>query len=226
MQKLTVIVRVYDHPEYIENALDSILNQDISKDLYTILVVDDGSGQDMKDILAKYKGKVSFIRTSHVGTNHAANIGFKYTLTKYVILLDSDDYYTPTLLREMLEIAEKDNSDFVVSDYMEIKGKWIWPKKIRYISLRDNIFNGGANGILMKMDLVRELGCYDENLILPEYKLLFELQKRYKYSYIQKSLLVHRRYSGSITSNKKKVKEGINQLRDIYGEDVNQIRKY
>lgn len=220
MKKITVIVRVYNNTQYIKIALNSVLNQDISKNLYDILIIDDGSDIKTKKLLREYKDKITIVHTPHLGIAHAANTGFKLSTTDYVILLDSDDYYIPTLLKDMIDIIEKEETDFVVSDYLEIQGI-----DIRYISLKNNIFNGGGNGILMRKKPIEKLGYLDESFLLPEYKLLYYLEKGYRYSYIQKPLIVHRKHLNSVTDNKDTINNGIKQLKVIYGKDISKVRK-
>lgn len=222
MKKITVITRVHSNEKYIENAITSILNQTLSDDLYEILIIDDNSNKQIKSIIHKYGDRMRIIETNGIGVNKTAIIGFKETKTEYGILMDSDDFYIPSLLEEMLDIIEKEGTDFVVGDYIELEKN----ENIKYMSVGDNILNAGANAILYKAEVIRDLGYYDLNLIFPEYKLLFQLIDNYKYSYIPKVMSIYRRHHGSVTGNRDRLTNGMNQLRVLYGKRANMIRKY
>ena len=51
---ISVVIPVYNPEKYIERCLRSVLNQNIEKDLYEIVVVNDGSTDNSLKILKKY----------------------------------------------------------------------------------------------------------------------------------------------------------------------------
>ena len=56
--KISLIITVYNRFEYIENILKCIINQSVQP--YEVIFTDDGSKEDLKEILKKYKDKVNF----------------------------------------------------------------------------------------------------------------------------------------------------------------------
>jgi len=56
--KISVIIRTYNMAEFLKEAIESALNQTINKRTYEILVIDDGSVDDTKNILKEFKEKV------------------------------------------------------------------------------------------------------------------------------------------------------------------------
>lgn len=221
--KISVIIRTYNSAKYVKEAIDSILKQTIEPDLYEIVVVDDGSTDNTKDILDLYKNRIKLIEQEHKGAIQALNTGIKKAQGIYVILLDADDMFTPQILEKMLNVFEKSKGiDFVYCDYHE---RDMETGKQRIISLRDNIFHSVAGGIMFKKKILEESGMYNENLIFPEYDLLIKLQKKYKGEYIPHPLFVYRRYSKSITADKEKVRMGKEQLFAKYGP-IKGLRDY
>jgi len=221
--KISVIVRTYNSAKYVKGAIDSILQQTIQPDLYEIVVVDDGSTDNTKDILDLYKGRIRLIEEKHRGAIRALNVGIREAQGNYVILLDADDMFEPRILEEMLNVFEKEKDiDFVYCDYWE---KDMETGKQKIISLKNNIFHSVAGGILFRKRIVEENGLYDENLIFPEYDLLIKLQKKYKGAYISKPLYIYRRHQNSITADKEKVRIGKEQLFVRYGE-IKDLRDY
>ena len=77
---LSIIIPVYNVEQYIGKCLDSCLNQDLPKDEYEIVVVDDGSPDNSSSIVEGYMKKYSNIRLIHRengGLSAARNTGLK-----------------------------------------------------------------------------------------------------------------------------------------------------
>jgi len=117
---VSVIVPVYNVEKYLEQCLDSIINQTL-KDI-EIICVDDGSTDGSLDILNGYKEKddrIIIITQKNLYAGVARNNGLKVAKGEYLSFLDSDDFFEPTMLEDMYKIAEKDGSDVVVCGFCE-----------------------------------------------------------------------------------------------------------
>ncbi|MCD7801400.1 MAG: glycosyltransferase [Clostridiales bacterium] len=93
MPKLSIIIPVYNASAYLEQALDSVLNQSL-KDI-EVICVDDGSTDSSPDILRRYAKKDSRVRLLHQDNLHAGvarNAGLAVATGEYVHFLDADDY--------------------------------------------------------------------------------------------------------------------------------------
>lgn len=115
MLQVSVIVSVYNAEFYLEHCLDTLLEQTLRE--IEIICVDDGSEDSSFSILQRYAQKdarVIILRQENKGAGCARNYGMKYARGKYVIFLDSDDYFSLTLLEKTVERAEQTNSDIVI----------------------------------------------------------------------------------------------------------------
>jgi len=190
---ITVIIRTYNSEKYLKNALDSVLNQTIPSYLYEILIVDDGSSDTTRQILNSYKKRHKQIRPvfqKHKGAVKALNIG----------------------IRKLYQTVIEENANFVYCDYYEkLEGG-----DIKKISLKNNIFNALAGGILIEKRILDEIGYYNEDLILPEYDVLIKLTEKYKGVHIPKPMFLYKRRKESMTGNKDLVKKAIQQLEEKY----------
>jgi GT2 family glycosyltransferase len=130
----------------------------------------------------------------------------------------------PETLEKMLNVFEKEKSiDFAYCDYIE-KARGV--RKI--VSLKENIFNSLACGIMFRKQLFEEIGLFDEELIFTEYDFLIKLfKKNKKGKYIPAPLYIYRRNKDSLTRNKDLIKKAIKQLEEKYGKNIiKKIRKY
>ncbi|PJG84279.1 glycosyltransferase family 2 protein, partial [Conservatibacter flavescens] len=90
---ITFIVPVYNTAEYLAQCLDSIIQQDIHKE---IIVINDGSTDNSDIILADYAERFPFIKVitqKNRGVSAARNLGLSQAGGRYIYFVDSDDYF-------------------------------------------------------------------------------------------------------------------------------------
>jgi len=221
--KISVIIRAYNSGKFIKEAIDSVLNQTINQNFYEIVVIDDGSTDNTGGALKPYKNQIRLIKLKHLGNVKALNRGIVEAKGRYLIILDADDLFLPDILEKMLSLfKKKKNIDFIYCDYYE---KDIKNGRKKKVSLKSNIFNSIAGGIMFKKKMLEKLGMYNQKLIFPEYDILIKAKKKYKGFYLPQPLFVYRRHKNSITANKEKVELGKRQLFSKYGQ-IKGLKKY
>ena len=86
---ISVVIPVYNQEKYIERCLRSIINQNIEKNLYEIVVVNDGSTDNTLKILKKYSDTIILINhENNKGLPSALNKGIQSCKSKYVVRVD------------------------------------------------------------------------------------------------------------------------------------------
>ena len=96
---ISVVIPVYNQEKYIERCLRSVLNQNIDKDLYEIVVVNDGSTDNSLKILKKYSEVINLINfDKNKGLPSSLNKAIQSCKSKYVVRVDSDDYVNNNFL--------------------------------------------------------------------------------------------------------------------------------
>ena len=89
---LSIIVPVYNVEPYLEDCLNSVLNQSLTD--IEVICVNDGSTDKSFDILenyAKNDERMAVINQENAGHAVATNIGMTYATGEYLFLMDSDD---------------------------------------------------------------------------------------------------------------------------------------
>lgn len=112
--KLSIIVPVYNVEEYLERCIDSLLDQDIDKSEYEIIIVNDGSTDNSYEIakrIAKENSNVVLASQENRGLSGARNTGLKHIRGKYILFVDSDDFFTPNTMGTLVQIAEANHLD-------------------------------------------------------------------------------------------------------------------
>lgn len=108
--KFSIISPNYNKGEYIDEYINSILNQTYKN--YEIIFIDDASTDNSLDIIKKYD--IPVLHTNHLQAGGARNVGLKYASGDYIIFLDSDDYLaTPTVLEELANLINDEDLIFL-----------------------------------------------------------------------------------------------------------------
>jgi len=115
---LSVIVPVYNVQGYLHDCVESLLAQNIDKDLYEIILINDGSKDKSGEIIDRFSQKHKNIRGYHFdnsGLGATRNKGIGLAEGKYIAFLDSDDFIPKKAYSSLLESAENNNADIVTS---------------------------------------------------------------------------------------------------------------
>lgn len=102
---ISIVVPVYNVEDYLQQCLDSLLIQDISNDLYEIILVDDGSTDSSKKICDQYGINYKNIKCFHKengGLSDARNYGLNVAVGKYILFVDSDDFIHKNILGKLI----------------------------------------------------------------------------------------------------------------------------
>jgi glycosyltransferase involved in cell wall biosynthesis len=117
MPLISVIITTYNHGHFIEDTIESVLNQTFPQKDLEIIVVDDGSTDDTPARVEKYKDKITYIYKKNNGHVSACNIGFEIASGRILTFLDSDDYFLPHKLRVIADkFAQSESVDFLCHD--------------------------------------------------------------------------------------------------------------
>ena len=110
MPKISVIIPNYNHAQFLEQRIESVLNQTVQD--VEVIFLDDNSTDNSREVFSKY---VNHPKISHVifnETNSGSpfkqwNKGFSLATGEYIWLAESDDYADPRFLETLVEILEE-----------------------------------------------------------------------------------------------------------------------
>lgn len=114
--KISVIMAAYNSAKYLDESIDSILNQTF-KD-FEFIIINDASTDDSLKILQriqeKYKKIILVNNEKNIGPAASRNIGFRMAKGKYIAILDADDVAVIDRLRIQYDFLEKNKDIFLV----------------------------------------------------------------------------------------------------------------
>ena len=108
----SVLMPIYNVEKYLAESIDSLINQSIGfEENIELVIVDDGSPDNSKEIALKYQEKypnnIKVFSKSNGGQASAFNFGLKHLNGKYVSFLDSDDRISSNAFEEAYHFLEK-----------------------------------------------------------------------------------------------------------------------
>lgn len=183
MPHVSIIIPVFDTEKYLNDCLESILNQSFSD--FELLLVDDGSTDGSGAICDAYAGKdsrISVFHTENKGVSCARNLGLDHSQGAYVMFVDSDDELPDGALARLASEA----ADFSVGGALRIaKGRkqeyrhqadryYQKEEKERFLddALPVTVLMEGPWGKLYKTEIIRQNGLrFNETLHYGEDKV-------------------------------------------------------
>ena len=103
---VSVLIDTYNHEQFIEQAITSVLEQDMSMAGVEILVVDDGSQDRTPEIVRKFEPRVRLICKPNGGQASAFNMGIPECRGEIIAFLDGDDWWMPRKLAKVLAVFD------------------------------------------------------------------------------------------------------------------------
>ncbi|WP_340106374.1 glycosyltransferase family 2 protein [Rhodohalobacter sp. 8-1] len=163
---VSVIIPCYNHGEFLEEAIDSILSQTYRD--FEIIVVDDGSDNATTLALLKnlQKPKTTVYRKKNGGASSARNYGIEKSSGNYILTLDSDDRFAPSFLEKAVAILNQNPKAGMVTSWV----KRFSETETSYARLEGGgiedfiIRNHASASLLFRHSCWLDAGGYDEEI--------------------------------------------------------------
>ncbi len=113
---IAIIIPVYNAEQYLEECIQSILQQTYSK--LDVVIVDDGSTDNSYNLclqLAKRDIRIKVLHKENGGPLSAKKMGIENTLAKYIMFVDADDWIKPEMCEALYKRITLENVDLVTS---------------------------------------------------------------------------------------------------------------
>lgn len=117
-EKISILMSIYNEPlSYVENSINSILNQSYSNIEFIIIADDPNNLRVIKYIESINDSRIKFyIHKHNIGLVRSLNEGLKYCTGDYIARMDADDEALPNRIKEEFTFLKVTNSDLVASN--------------------------------------------------------------------------------------------------------------
>ena len=151
---VSVVVPVYNTELYLNQCVDSLLAQTLKN--VEFIFVDDGSTDRSVEILKEYQQKdprITILQQKNQFAGVARNNGMKAATGKYIIFVDSDDFFEPTMLEEAFNCAEANQAEIVAFDFYRYNNVTKESRPRKQVRLPEGVFSVEQAGKSFFMDV-------------------------------------------------------------------------
>lgn len=212
------MIPTYNYGAYVGKAIESVLNQTYPN--IECIVVDDGSTDNTREVVAKYGTRVCYVFQQNAGLPAARNTGVKAATGEFVGFLDSDDEWAPQFVEIALEHFSKKASDFGIvacrSTQVDLHSKPLGLKRLlpeveEELSLTDLIFRTRffPSAVLARKSAVVEAGYFDVNYVSEDRDMWIRIAERHRVLLHGERLVLIRKHPTNMSKNAKSMKEKI-----------------
>ena len=202
---ISVIIPTYNRASFVEEAIQSVLVQDFfirnASIPFELLVIDDGSTDNTKEVVRSFGDKVKYHFQEHKGVSAARNLGLELTQGDYLAFLDSDDLWKKEKMSTQMSFMKS----FPIAKVCYTEETWIRrgvfvnPQK-KHQKYSGWIFDKvlpicllSLSSALFKREVFEEIGKFDEELpACEDYDFGIRLALKYPVYLLQKPLIIKR----------------------------------
>ncbi len=217
MEKVSIVVPIYNVEKYLNKCIDSIISQTYSN--LEIILVDDESPDSCPTICEEYKKKdkrVKVIHQKNMGLSGARNTGIEMATGEYIMFQDSDDTIDSKCVETLYKLVKKDNTSISICGRLyefengEKKCKYSddFTKKYDLESAIEEMnsfyyFDMSACGKLFNKQLFNDIR-FPVGKLSEDYFIMYKLFLKSGYvSYTTKPMYNYLQRQNSISKNKK-----------------------
>jgi len=206
MEAVTVVIPTRNRPDFLYLTLTSVLRQrDVD---LRVVVVDDASTDDVTGVVARCADPRVMVARQEVrkGVSAARNRGAAEATTEWVAFCDDDDLWSPEKLVRQLVSARAVDAEWAyagcvfVDGQLEIHGGTPpLPAEPIIAALRSyNAVPAGASNVLVRTDVFRDVGGFDESLThVPDWDLWLRLAQHGAAASVDSPLVAYRMHGAN-----------------------------
>ena len=200
---VSVIVTNYNYGRLLRRCIRSLLNQDLPRDRYEILVIDDHSSDDSCEALETFveRSEVRLIvNPENLGVGVSSRVGVTESRGKFFVRVDADDYVQPPFLYMLYNFLKLSPRHVGVScDY------FLTDNEERILSVQSFEENGLACGLMLRTSYLEIIGSYNKEKKIFEDRDLFSRIDPKKIYHLPLPLYNYVKHGDSLTDRSERV---------------------
>jgi glycosyltransferase involved in cell wall biosynthesis len=226
---ISVIIPTFNRADFLQNAIESVLAQTYKQ--HEIVVVDDGSTDNTKELIVGYGNKIRFYYQRNKGPAIARNYGVQNSSGDLLAFLDSDDvWHADKLTRQVDRFAADKDLALLFTGHRYVNHE---DNQIMW-SVGHNDLNKGAmkkaimtgcpfalSSAMVKRQVFCKVGMFSEQLTYAEdWDLFFRIASRYDVDCIKEILLDMHVHKNSMVAQSGNDKDNVRLLNEIKVLDI------
>lgn len=210
---VSFVIPTYNHAAYLADAIQSIRAQDYSN--IEIIVVDDGSTDNTKDVAARFADQIEYIWQHNRGLSAARNTGIAAATGTYIGVLDADDMLEPDYCSRLVSaLTAFPDAEGIICGYrfVDQENRPLPQVETRCIPskrLQSELLNGNylvPESILLHRRCYENVGPFDVSLSACEdWDMWLRITESHKIISTERILARHRVLPGSMSADPKRM---------------------
>ena len=204
---VSIIIPNYNYGQYIAEAIDSALNQTYQP--VEVIVVDDGSTDNSRDIINSYGQTIKAIFQTNHGPSVARNAGIAISKGDYIIFLDADDVLLPDAAQHLWQGFLADPQCGVIfgtAVLIDTHSNFtaMHTNEVRYFSYEEFLFKNYilTPEAMVKKEILNEIGYFNPNILQCEdYDLWLRIAQKNVIKHIDKTVVQVQKHAASFSAN-------------------------
>lgn len=206
---VSVVVPVYEQPDLLREALDSVASQTLTN--VEVVVVDDASEVNLEPVLDEFEIRIVYVRhETNKGAAAARNTGVNSASGEYIAFLDADDIWNQAKLERQLGVFEgaSNSLGLVYTGFVQYEtdgSEWV-----HYPEARGEIYEAElerdrihpTSTVMVRRDVLQDVGGFDASLpSRQDYDLWIRITEYYAVDYVDEILVEKREQQDSISKD-------------------------
>ncbi|MGI8469851.1 MAG: glycosyltransferase family 2 protein [Pyrinomonadaceae bacterium] len=208
---VSVIIPNYNYAQYLREAIDSVLRQTYEN--IEIIVVDDGSKDESKEVLQSCGDKIETVFQQNLGVSAARNNGVRKSVGEFIALLDADDMWLPEKIeRQIQKFTENSEIGLVhvgveefddAGNILKTRLNGMAGEVSHELLLSKNaVILGGGSGMMIPRKVFEEVEGFDLRLLTSaDWDLFYRVSRSYKVGFVNEVLLRYRIHGSNMHGN-------------------------
>jgi len=239
MSRVSVIIPSFNCAQFLGRAISSVLSQTYSN--YEIIVVDDGSTDRTKDVVAEFGDRIHYLYQPNRGLSSARNLALSKARGEFIAYLDADDMWYPHKLATQVAFLDAhkecglvhsdvtiiDEADEVIHHRLNQETQRRFP--VGYCTLdllrRCHVY---IPTVLERRECIDRVGPFDERLKTAQdylHWIMVSIAGR-AFGYIAEPLTMYRRTAGSLSSSPRRVLEDFVIIFETLNANISLVQRY
>ena len=186
---ISAIIPAFNEEDSIEKTVMSVYLQDYPKELFEIIVVNDGSKDNTKKICQKLekKGIIKLINKTNGGKANAVNTGISKAKNELIYIIDADSYAEKNSFNSLIGYFD-DPKIAAVSSSMKVKKKLSFFEKMQWVeyslsilfrkvqSMFNSMYVTPGPGSIYRKSVIEEIGGFNEETLTEDMEIAFNIQ--------------------------------------------------
>jgi glycosyltransferase involved in cell wall biosynthesis len=205
---VSIIIPCYNQGQFLAEAIQSTIDQDYQQK--EIIVVNDGSTDNTKEVAAKFLHTIKYIEQENRGLSSARNAAIRIAKGDYMAFLDSDDVLLPGSIARRVEYLENHpDTAMICSDSIffnesgpmglrsELADKPKNPENFRWETVD---YNATPSSTIIRRSCLDKVGLFEESIRTAEDWLMFvRLSLHFNMAYINEPLIKYRLHKNNLS---------------------------